>query len=455
MRKYIYLILIFAVFTGCSKRNKTYTEDKIRNELTELYEDGYSMKELSLRTNYQESELVDFIHGESMSNKYFNEIDKIYRLDKKDDIIPIVRVKKSASNCLWEIYTKAQNLPILSQYTNVGVSSVANSLTIHKSLEKEDSLKILISYVNMNYKLDTIPLHINVRPYYHYNNEGISNLNLPAKYSRKELSSEAMARVSYYLWSAEELEKEANSKLELAINNKIKNFSQKSANDFMEKDFHGKWNRFKCWFKSDKSTEEFFKKKFIDHFNVNQLSSNLREEILSYCISINCSRILAINEVLNYDKMVDNLNIAQKVNLQKFMVNMENINKTIHNENLYNAKETIKDAGDVAIISLSAPVVTISGGTSLPLSAIAMQGFNAVINTSMVNDITDYGFNRLMGKNADVKTQINDFSNYIYGQIRNRISSQLKRQGRDYYKTALDKNTTDYYNQIRRDLNIK
>lgn len=81
----------------------------------------------------------------------------------------------SAYDCLWEIHVNAESSYHISIYQS-GVSSVANALKKKQALNMEDSLKVMIAYINMIHDLDTIPLKINVTPYYYNYNEGIANI---------------------------------------------------------------------------------------------------------------------------------------------------------------------------------------------------------------------------------------------------------------------------------------
>ena len=121
-------------------------------------------------------------------------------MNENEDIIPVNKLGKSASECLWNIYTKAQNLPLTSQYIDVGVSAVGNALTKRKSLEYDDSIKVLVAYINNMNNLDTIPTHINIASYYYNNNEGIENIKIPRDYSLwyKGVSSEQLIKLSYF-----------------------------------------------------------------------------------------------------------------------------------------------------------------------------------------------------------------------------------------------------------------
>ena len=120
MRK-LYIILAILCL-GCSDNKEQSTKEEIQKELQELYEYGFSTKELSLRTYYTEEQIVDCIHGEQeLPDTYYDRVKKIYQLYQEEGIIPINKLQKTSSECLWEVYTKTQNSLLLSQYTNKDV----------------------------------------------------------------------------------------------------------------------------------------------------------------------------------------------------------------------------------------------------------------------------------------------------------------------------------------------
>ena len=176
-RFFVFVMGCLLLFVNCSE--DTSSQSKALEQLNNLYKEGYNVSELALRIGCTEKDVVDILQlKEEIDNPLCEAIDSIYKLNEDENIIPIYKLGKSASECLWKLYTKAQNLPLTSQYTNVGVSAVGNALTKRRALNYEDSIKVLVAYINDMNELDTIPTHIDITPYYYNNNEGIGNISI-------------------------------------------------------------------------------------------------------------------------------------------------------------------------------------------------------------------------------------------------------------------------------------
>lgn len=311
-RIFVLVIGCLLLFVNCSEN--TSSQSKALEQLNNLYKEGYNVSELALRLRCTEKDVVDILQlKEEIDIPLCEAIDSIYKLNEDENIIPIYKLGESASECLWKLYTKAQNLPLTSQYTNVGVSAVGNALTKRRALNYEDSIKVLVAYINDMNELDTIPTHIDITPYYYNNNEGIGNIKIPRDYSLlySGISDEQKLRLSYYIWQAEQFELKANANLEKSINSRITNYVSNSIAEFVNDDVDSYWNTLICCLKNDTEEKKFYYSKFKNRFDEKQLQANIREEIESYCVSINCSRILAVNEVLGYNENENNLSIAQ------------------------------------------------------------------------------------------------------------------------------------------------
>ena len=117
MNKFIFwgigTILIVSIVTSCQKNSS----DGINNSLKNLIDVGYSVQELSIRTEYTEDELINayLYDNDVLSDSIKNaKIQLIQELNKKDKIIPINKLNVTAYDGIWQIYTKAQNLPRVS-----------------------------------------------------------------------------------------------------------------------------------------------------------------------------------------------------------------------------------------------------------------------------------------------------------------------------------------------------
>ena len=145
---------------------------------------GYSIKELSIRTDYPESELIEAYQKDTeiLSDSAKNEkIHLLYELNKEEKIIPIYKAKISAYDGIWQVYTKAQNLPRVSLYTGIGVTKAANALMKRKSLSEEDSIKALIGYINMKYALEDMPPSIDK---YFTKTSSLKDIIVPQSFTR-------------------------------------------------------------------------------------------------------------------------------------------------------------------------------------------------------------------------------------------------------------------------------
>lgn len=321
---------------------------------------------------------------------------------------------------------------------NVNVASVANALTGKKMLNYEDSLRVLIAYINMSNQLDTIPLKLNIAPYYYNNNEGIENIHIPQQsVFLNSQSTDTDNKQAYYVWQAEQFELEANKKLEQSINYKIKEFADKLARDFIEDDIENLISELITVFKDDAETKEYYIEKFKKRFDLSGLSANIKDEIISYCVSINCSRILTINEILGYNQLTNNLSVAQKAQLDSFAVSMEKVNALIGNRQIDHAK---------TLTSAAVSLLTTTGGGWFSVASLPL-------NVTLGKEMADLIDKQIRGEESiDVDKQIQEFQELIYLQIKDGIETQLQH---DNYKIALDQDTRDYYRKVKLHLNLK
>ena len=148
--KFTFFIFAIAILVSCG--NSSNDANSINETLRELIKTGYSVKELSIRTDYDEETIINaFLKDENvLTDSSKNEkILKILELHEDGGIIPVNKTNISAYNSIWQIYTKAQNLPRTSIFSGIGVSKVAGALMKRKSLNEDDSIRALVAYVNM------------------------------------------------------------------------------------------------------------------------------------------------------------------------------------------------------------------------------------------------------------------------------------------------------------------
>ena len=190
----IVIVLIANIFTSCEKN----TSDEINKSLKELIDIGYSVQELSLRTEYTEDELINayLYDNDVLSDSTKNaKIQLIQELNRKEKIIPINKLNVTAYDGIWQIYTKAQNLPRVSLYTGIGVSKVACALMKRKPLVEYDSIRALVGYVNMMYDLEDMPPSIDK---YYTKTTTIKDLAVPVTF-RPNYSNKIKLKIDYYI----------------------------------------------------------------------------------------------------------------------------------------------------------------------------------------------------------------------------------------------------------------
>lgn len=330
---------------------------------------------------------------------------------------------------------KGKNLPLTSQYTNVGVSEVGNALTKRKVLGYVDSLKVLVAYINNVNDLDSIPSHINVTPYYYNYNEGIRNIKVPRDYTLlyKGASDEQMLKPSYFIWQAELFELKANANLEKSINKRITDYVSQSVSDFVDKDVDSYLNAIKCLLKDENEKKQFYQDKFKERFDEKQLQSLVREEILSYCVSVNCSRILAVNEVLGYDENVNNLDIAQRVVLKKAISKMEGMQAALSQKKVEMARDAILILVQPNVAAASLPYSLVEGGLAyIGYDYLFGKFYKAVVGEELDSEDAKESLRKAMGRE---------------------LSRKVINQAGDY-KQNLDMNTKQYYGNLRKDLGL-
>lgn len=452
-----FFMCLLLVLSGCSADK---TEEEIAlNKLQTLSDEGYNVMELSLRLNCPTEDVVSILQGkEKIDPTLFQQIDSVYSLNDDEKIIPVNKLGKSATECLWQIYTKAQNLPLTAQYTNVGVSSVGNALTRRRTLGYNDSIKVLVAYINNVNELDTIPTHINIASYYYNDNEGIKNIKVPRDYSLlyKDATEEQLVKLSFFIWQAEQFELKANANLEKSINGKISNYVTSSIANFANEDIDSYWNSVKCLFKDSAEIRNFYYKKLKKRFNERQLQSSIQEEIASYCVSINCSRILAVNEVLGYDENVNNLSIAQKEVLKKTMSRMEGLQIALNLKKAELGRESLVN-GIVLLPIIVQPEV----GASIKGASSIAKSLSIVFTKNLCTDILAYiGFESIYGqlykvctgKELDSKTAIRKVQKNMEKELNYKLNNQVNKV--NGYKYLLDQNTKLYYSNLRKDLGL-
>ena len=108
------------------------------------------------------------------------------------------------------------------------------------------------------------------------------------------------------------------------MDSKVDSHVSSAINDFVNDDLGSIINTGICEFKDSLEEAEFFKEKLSHRLDLDNLNSDIVNEIITYCISVNCSRAILINEVLNYNEQTNIIDIPDRVVLDKYVNDLEN-----------------------------------------------------------------------------------------------------------------------------------
>ena len=237
-------------------------------------------------------------------------------------------------------------------------------------------------------------------------------------------------------------ERDANKNLESSINKKIEQYTFDLAKEFIEEDMDSWTNTVLGFFKDDQELQKFYRDKFKSSIDTKELESELRDEIMAYCISVNCSRALAINEILGYNELVDNLTIAQKVQLDNFMIEMDSLNGLIRDQRIGVVKETVVSGLSLGVDLL---VTKFTGSLGLISSGLVYAGLEKTFDDS---------YEMIAGNKLNVEEKIEKLQKSIFQQLEKNIKQQIQKDRKSYYKNALDQNVKQYYSNLKTNLNL-
>jgi len=443
MKVYNFVCLLFCtiILGACSNEEKTIVSDEvIRKELKELIRRGYSFEELEIRTNYSSEKLYDALFDKCPLKEHGQIIDSIYSLDKEGKLISASKIGFTAKECIQKIFVRAQNLPIASQYTGISVVAICNELTNRQPFTKEDSLKAMVAYIDNLYGYAQIPTNIDVKPYFtdYYHEHNIKTLKIPLDYS-KIYANSTVAQYTIlndFIKQAEQFELNANRNLEKKINHLIELFIDDVSKKFINDDA-GFINAIKLYFYSDEKKESFYLEKLKKRIHESDLDSLVRSEITNYCISINCSRELAVNEMLGYRENIDNVNIASKTAWSKDTQSLNAIHYTGRDktENIYRSVLLLTDIGAIAFTKN--PTRLFSIGKNILRAA----------------KITNNASIKIIAKEKE-NEENQKLESFLKNSYRKSIMNELENSPDGYYKKILDENTKAYFEKLRNDLNI-
>ena len=442
---FLYIIIIL-LLESCNNSNNCHS---VNHDLKELVDVGYSIKELSIRTDYPESELIEAYQKDTeiLSDSAKNEkIHLLYELNKEEKIIPIYKAKISAYDGIWQVYTKAQNLPRVSLYTGIGVTKAANALMKRKSLSEEDSIKALIGYINMKYALEDMPPSIDK---YFTKTSSLKDIIVPQSFTRN-YPDNIKLKTEYYIWQNEQFELKANENLKKSIETKVDSHIRKSIDQFITKDLNSIINTGRTFFKDSLDTDSFYRRKLNQRLCLDSLDKSIQNEIITYCISVNCSRAILIEEVLNYQDFSKSLSIEDKKIMSNYITNIEGLAMIIQKQ-----KENL--GVDAAIIAITTPLtIFTSGAINAPTTMISTQGFKAFLLELFEYEGIDKIFKTLFNYDAsenNIKKATLEIQKDLKEQLNNHMSKSLNSKGN--YFDALNENTTNYYNNVRAFFNIE
>ena len=441
----IYCITALLLWS-CNNSESNYSADYCLKELVDV---GYSIKELSIRTDYSEQELIEAYHKNENILLDSTKNEKLFllsELNKEEKIIPINKTTISAYDALWQVYTKAQNLPRLSLYTGIGVTKVASVLMGKKLLNVEDSIKTLISYVNMKYEIEDMPPSIDK---YYKKASKLEDITVPQNFA-PHYSDDVKLKIEYYIWQNEQFELRANENLKNSIENKLNLHVKNAINEFIADDLNSIINTGINFFKDSLETDKYYREKLNKRLDLANLDKDIQDEIIAYCISINCSRAILIGEVLNYQDFSKTLSVQEKAIISNYIANIEGLTMILQKK-----KENL--GIDAAIYAVSIPIMAYTSGViNPPITQMSAQAFKVFILEMLEYEGIDRTFKSLFNYDSsenEIEKATIELQNELKEELSKHISKSLK--SNDNYFNSLNQNTSDYYNDVRTFFNIK
>lgn len=446
--KYHHFILLglTILITSCNNSKNDYS---VNCDLKELVDVGYSIKELSMRTDYSEHELIEAyqknedILTDSIKN---DKLHFLSELNREEKVIPVNKTNISAYDAIWQVYTNAQNLPRVSLYTGIGVTKVANALMKRKTLNEDDSIKALIGYVNMKYGLEDMPPSIDK---YFTKTSIIKDIVVPQSFT-PNYSDDVKLKIEYYIWQNEQFELKANENLRKSIENRIDSHIEKSIDDFIVDDLNSLINTSLNLFKDSLETDKFYREKLNKRLSFDSLDKSIQDEIITYCISVNCSRAMLIGEILNYQDFSKRLSANNKKIMSDYVSNLEGLTMIMQKK-----KENL--GIDAAIFAVTIPITIFTAGAINPSNTfMSIQALKIFILEMFEYEGIDRTFKTLFNYNSsesEIERTTQEMKEYLKDELNGHISKSLNSKNNCF--DALNQNTTEYYNDVRTFFNIK
>ena len=441
--------ILFSLTVLLLSCNNSNNNNSVNYDLKELVDVGYSIKELSIRTDYSELELIEAYQKdeEILSDSVKNEkLHLLAELNRDGKLIPVNKTNISAYDGIWQVYTKAQNLPRVSLYTGIGVTKVANALMKRGGLNDEDSIKALIGYINMKYDLKDMPPSVDK---YFTTTSLIKDIAVPQHFAHN-YSDEVKLKIEYYIWQNEQFELRANENLKKSIENRINSQVEQTIEEFITEDLNSVINTCITLFKDSLETDKFYREKLNKRLSLASLDESIKDEIVTYCISVNCSRAILIGEVLNYQVFSNSLSTREKKIMSDYVANLEGLTMLMQKK-----KENLGIDAAIFVVTIPITVFT-SGAVNFSNTIMSTQTFKVFLLDMFECIGIDGVFKNLFNYSSSesvIKKTIIEMKENLKNELNKHISESLDSE--DNYFDALNKNTTDYYNGVRKFFKIK
>ena len=438
-------ILCAALLMACGET--PVTSELIGPRLKELVEAGYTLEELSLRTGYSTEQLHEAylqdqeVLRDSVANA---QLLQIAAWNAEERIIPIRKVDLTAESALWEIQHQATNVAQIAWYTGIGIYEVKRTLSNRIPLSPADSLKAMLAYVNFRYGLKEIPTSFE-----HYFNPqtSLDNVTVAVNFE-PQVTDEVKRKIDYYLYLARQWELKANKRLKDSIKKKTEQHLRKAIDDFFSDEISGPFNTSvnslqSLWTDSAEIAQKF-NRKLEEHLALEDLSQNINDEMLNYCISVNCSRILVVNEVLQCPRTSQLIPPAQRLELHRSLQEMETLNELLRTQGINVSADVLSTGSFITLVQQSPRLLALASKTGGPVGwgfALMLEVAQLAVD-QIIKETVDYDENEVV---------IEEVTHQLKEKLRQEQQFQIEHtlEGEDGIFEELGRETDAYYQQLR------
>ena len=269
---------------------------------------------------------------------------------------------------------------------------------------------------------------------------------IPVSY-HSPYSDQVKKKVDYYLYLSEQFELRANENLKKTLQQKFNNRVNTAVEDFVSKDVSSILNTTRTIFKDSLEKIDYYSQKLSKRLALlEDLESEINQEILSYYISMCCSRALLVEEALHYKGYSNRIGAVEKVDLLKYVNQLEEITSIVKMQQ----KNLIVDASiGIGGLALTVPlpqnkaVASLRSISEFLLQMLAFEGLDHTIKKAIV----------FYYSNEDsIANMSKQMSERIVNDIVNHSDSLLNSEDGLYME--LNKNTKDYYDNVRNTLHL-